>query len=310
MARENERVLKVEEFAVVQAGSPETRSENCACKMAILTCAQQGNSPDFTISYYFSGAFPSQPNFTVRYYDAGLGRFVGRDPLGTPLDPDYFEDGLNSGQYESSRSEILNKIESFINELMEFSDYRITRNKINQLRQIRQDLILKSSLSLAGTYYKDGMNLYGAYFVPHFLDPFGFDINNIRTDGKKKLPKETIDGISSYKAPDGSYTYTSHGTKSGDTVDESGEKKKYLTAEQVADQIMNDKDYKQQNVNLNVCHSDQTAKKLSEILSKNSGKEISVRGVDGLGAWTGKDGKFTYGAHGKDSEFKTYTNGK
>jgi hypothetical protein len=57
-----------------------------ACEMAILTCAQQENCPDFQISSYSSWAFPSQPNFTVRYYDAGLGRFVGRDPLGTALD--------------------------------------------------------------------------------------------------------------------------------------------------------------------------------------------------------------------------------
>jgi len=117
-----------------------------ACEMAILTCAQQENSPDFPISSYSSWAFPSQPNFTVRYYDAGLGRFVGRDPY----------DGSEELAGQTPLAFAMRGLAFHF----DYSKYDMT-------------FLMMAGGLIAGMQYSDGMNLYMSYFAVNGFDPTG-----------------------------------------------------------------------------------------------------------------------------------------
>jgi len=98
-----------------------------------LTCAQQENSSEAFINSHSSWAFPSQPNFTVRYYDAGLGRFVGRDPLGTAHDI----------------------------------------NMMNLLNRLRAGIAYQNGMSLYGAYFVvNGVDPSGMYWGEDYIDSF------------------------------------------------------------------------------------------------------------------------------------------
>jgi RHS repeat-associated protein len=94
--------------------------------------------------------------FRARYYSGELGRFVGRDPLGTPLDPDYFEN---------------QKL------LLEIIDWFRTEMSFFELASISNTGVLLR--------FTDGTNLYRGYFVPGKVDPSGKIVGGIIKLGRQ-----------------------------------------------------------------------------------------------------------------------------